>query len=197
MSSSYPPREGGRGPGPDAPIPLGSEADPGYLRSATAGGALGALRLVGAVMAVSPVLLLVVSVSVIGTEVAWSPLGLFLPSVGLVCVALATVLPPVRPLSPETTPEAAVARSVERLRGATFVKLALCEAPALLGFVSMFAFDSSLVPFLVGMAISLIGFLTVGLPTTGAVERFRERLERDGATSYLWFGLLRGTPSRF
>lgn len=183
------PREGRNGSSLDVSLPLGPEADPGYLRTVAEGNVLGSLRLVAAtVTGVLPVLLVVLLFTA-GASAAWSPLVLLPALLGAGAVAAAVAVP-VRPISPDATAEEAARTSVRRFQQIVMLRLALCEIPALFGFVAAFALDGGVIAFLLGAAVTLAGMFRLVIPTMAVVERFRERLEGTGATSYLWNGLL-------
>ncbi|MFC7327246.1 hypothetical protein [Marinactinospora rubrisoli] len=176
---------------PPSGVPLGPEADPGFLRELGNGRPLGTLRGISLSMLFSVLFLVAVLGAVHGPVFDWSPAGLAVPAVaGLLAVTAAVWLPRVAPIEPARTPQGTARKAVARFESATMVRLALCQVATLFGMISSFAFEPSLAPVLLGAAISLVAMPLLALPTRARIEEFRVRLERNGDHSYLWNGLV-------
>ncbi|QVQ52499.1 hypothetical protein J4H86_01170 [Spiractinospora alimapuensis] len=166
--------------------------DPGFLPSVTRHPRLGTLRLISLVVFVVPCgLLPVLGFLTVPPEGALvDPFALFLPAMGLGAVGVAAVFP-VPALPVDTPPEEAGRTSAEIVHSRTFIRLALCEAPVLFGFVATFVTrESSLLPLATGAVASAVGLLLVAVPRRRVLERIQDQLERDGATSHMWDALL-------
>lgn len=90
----------------------------------------------------------------------------------------------VRPLPASAEPEVAARTSAGVLRTVSMLRLALAEAPALLGLVVAFVAGSG-IPFAIGYAFSVVLLALAVYPSERVVAGIRERLEADGAKSQL------------
>ncbi len=114
--------------------------------------------------------------------------GLALPVVVGVAAAgaIATVGHNV-PAIPQATPaETATARGVAGFRSSFFIRLAFAEVPALVGLAAVFIAETpSMIPYLIGGAVSLVLLGLYVFPTRASVQRIERKLDRDGGRSRL------------
>ncbi|WP_155884899.1 hypothetical protein [Actinomadura flavalba] len=194
MYSPKPPEEGGGDV--DPVFGLGRAHDPGFWASTRSGTFLGQWRVMALVLGVAPVLILAVTPLIVQNEggrfdgPAW-PLCLPLVAAALVAAFVAPRVP--RPLPTGMPPAETVRAALFTTRQAILVRFALTEGVILCGLpLAMIARDELV--FAVGFVLGYPLLVWQILPTAGAIERLRTRLESGGAESHLWAALLAPVP---
>jgi hypothetical protein len=114
--------------------------------------------------------------------VVWLTLPVVLGFANLVLVP--AVGSTVRPLPYEATPETARRISIRVLATVTYLRLALSQSSALIGFVASLAAASQL-PYLIGLLFALPLLLWFVMPRRRIVDDVRQRLESSGVVSHL------------
>jgi hypothetical protein len=153
------------------------------------------LRLI--VLAATAFLVLIMSgmMVLLGFDSAAGPIWLTLPVIiGLAFVVLVPALgSSIRPLSLTTTEQQARQLSPGMLQSVTFVRLGMAAGPASFGLAGA-AFDGSAWPMVAGLAFSVLLLLAFVYPRDAVVDAFRDRLEANGAKSWLWEALSEPAP---
>ncbi|MQY08640.1 hypothetical protein [Actinomadura macrotermitis] len=189
--------DGEEGDAAAEPVPgLGPQSDPGFAASLRSGTFLGQWRRTVLVLAVAPVLILAITPLIVQDgrgRLGDAPPWIYLPLL-LAAVAAALIGPRVpAPLPPGLAPARAARTALLAFRQAVLVRFALGEGVILLGIPLAMVGHSELV-FVAGFALGYPVLLWLTLPTAGAVERMRRRLEAGGAESHLWAALLSPVP---
>ncbi|HSF26458.1 MAG TPA: hypothetical protein VLC50_02970 [Actinomycetes bacterium] len=166
--------------------------DPGYLRSITSKTVLGQFRLIMVAILLVPIAVigLVPLVAGVGASpVLYVVLPPLLAISGFVMARMLVLrsAPPLPVRLPHGEDHGATA--VAALRQATYLPLALTEAPLLIGFMLSVVAGSTL-PYLAGFVVGWPLMVVASLPTHTRIERIRASLESQGATSHLWDVLL-------
>ncbi|MBF4160174.1 hypothetical protein [Nocardioides acrostichi] len=90
------------------------------------------------------------------------------------------------PIAPGTDPTRAGRESGQRFQAAMMLRIALCDAVAIVALALAFVVsEGGLSLYLLGAVISLGLMVLHVLPGEGPISRSERALERDGATSYL------------
>lgn len=90
----------------------------------------------------------------------------------------------VRPLDRATPPERAEVQGRQQYTSNVLVRLAMAEAPAIIGF-ALAAASGTAVPALIGAGMAVVLLLGPGAPTRAHAEQVEQRLNAAGARSGL------------
>jgi hypothetical protein len=173
---------------------MNATADPGYMASLGRGHPLAVMRLMALTFVAAPLLITIVVVltvpitEALGTNTVLTGVAMAAPVVfALVAVMVAARFP--RALDPMAAPDESGARAVAAFRQGVMSRFVFAEAPVLVGLAMCYVVSNPL-PYAVGLVVGMPLLIWMVLPTRGMIERARRRLERAGAVSHLWTGLL-------
>ncbi|MFD1861230.1 hypothetical protein [Aeromicrobium camelliae] len=147
------------------------------------------LRLIIMAMTSAPLFILVVVVFVLGgfsdatLPPLWMIVGLLLLVAGAFGVARA-MESQLTPIPLGTHREQAMSQAFQTFQANLFVRVAILEAPLLIGIAMSFVVDHGAWPALIAGVPTLIAMVASLWPTPSTISRVEQRLDRAGGRSY-------------